>query len=378
MDERSATKVTGGDLRIETQRLNTTAMVDPIHESGWNASGIDVVSPLPLPRHPDDGIGVCQRYRVGTAYVFLEDHERALDWSDQSYPAAISEPSWMPSPRLDLRKRRGRREPRAHRRGPGRDDSALIAEADRLDPVEFTLENVTPDQCPDNLSVEAAFFLLEVYPFEVDLSSARRCAIAGLRARRGRFVRTNFTSVNLSGANLTETLLSTVDSEALFEAPEPMFIGADLTGANLSNSVVASFIPMFAGADLSGANLTGMWDALDENGTVDLTGATVDTSTICPDGQAADAVTGCAASVTPAPPVVQDLLELFAERSYDRSEHTVPLVNIGFHDWLPGIANSEGIMIGEATYRAFVGAEPIEDLNATVWYLDVGRVQGRG
>ena len=65
-------------------------------------------------------------------------------------------------------------------------------------------------------------------------------------------------------------------------------------------------------------------------------------------------------------------IEFFAERSYDRSEHTVPLVNIGFHDWLPGIANSEGIMIGEATYRAFVGAEPIEDLNATVWYLDVG------
>ena len=34
-----------------------------------------------------------------TAYVFLEDHERVLDWSDQSY-LAVSEPSWIPLPRL--------------------------------------------------------------------------------------------------------------------------------------------------------------------------------------------------------------------------------------------------------------------------------------
>ena len=380
VDERSATKVTGGDLRIETtERLNTTAMVDLIHESGWNASGIDVaLTTSGLTTIPTMELAYANGTESVTAYVFLEDHERVLDWSDQSYPgrdlgafvdALATVGTFTAS--AEVAENLGLIQS-ANREGTTR---TLIAEADRLDPVEFTLENVTlRTNVSDNLSVEAAFFLLEVYPFEVDLSSA---GLAGAQLQdfvldRGRFVRTNFTSVNLSGANLTETLLSTVDSEALFEAPEPMFIGADLTGANLSNSVIASFIPMFAGADLSGANLTGMWDALDENGTVDLTGATVDTSTICPDGQAADAVTGCAASVTPAPPAVQDLLELFAERSYDRSEHTVPLVNIGFHDWLPGIANSEGIMIGEATYRAFVGAEPIENLNATVWYLDVG------
>ena len=74
--------------------------------------------------------------------------------------------------------------------------------------------------------MEAAFFLLEVYPFEVDLSSA---GLAGAQLQDRARPRT----VRQDELHLGQPLRSQSDgdapldrgSEALFEAPEPVFIG---------------------------------------------------------------------------------------------------------------------------------------------------------
>ena len=173
------------------------------------------------------------------------------------------------------------------------------------------------------------------------------------------FSQSNFSGTDLSGTNLSESLFYETDLS-----------GADLTGANLTNAVIASL-----GGDgslentiLVDANLTGAWGT--GIGQMNLTMAVL-SNTTCPDGTNSDE-TGCeggfAEDITP---IMEEFFLANTQVRFDITPFTHEMHYVGIHEYIPGVGNADGLIIGESSWRAFIGDDEANNYTSTTWIVDV-------
>ncbi|DAC10004.1 MAG TPA: FtsX-like permease family protein [Candidatus Poseidoniales archaeon] len=268
--------------------------------------------------------------------------------------------------------------------GSGRDgrsdrgDDLLEAGDDRSEVRRFTYEEVnitvnTDDAggMPDlNVLLEAYRATLPLDLSYVDLSgsdlSERDFGVTDLS-------RTNLSGADLTGANLSGALMIGTDLS-----------GADLSGVDLTGAVWAPVLspfepptPGFTGANLSDADLTGLFGidltGLDLNTTADLTGA------ICPDGVLADE-SGCAGGFSQIPPsAIAPLFMAPGAVNITVTPYDLDLRYVGTHEFIPGVPSatlSSSIIIGEGSWRGFIGNEAVDNHTATTWTFALPDVDG--
>ena len=179
----------------------------------------------------------------------------------------------------------------------------------------------------------------------------------------------DFALSNFSGTDLSETNLS----ESLFF--ETDLTGADLTGANLTNAVIASFggegsleNTVLVDADLTGAWGTGL-------GRMNLTMAVL-SNTTCPDGTNSDD-TGCEGGFSKdITPIMGEFFLANTQLTVDITPFTHEMHYVGVHEYIPGVGNADGIIIGESSWRAFIGDAEADNFSSTTWIVDVSGVDG--
>ena len=178
------------------------------------------------------------------------------------------------------------------------------------------------------------------------------------------FTLSNFSGTDLSGTNLSESLFFETD-----------LTGADLTGADLTNAVIAGLggEGSLENTVLVNANLSGAWGT--GIGRMDLSLAVL-SNTTCPDGTNSDE-TGCeggfAEDITPI------MGEFFLANSQLRFEITPfahEMYYMGIHEYIPGVGNADGLIIGESSWRAFIGNDEANNYTSTTWIVDVDGVDG--
>ena len=176
---------------------------------------------------------------------------------------------------------------------------------------------------------------------------------------------TDLSNSNLVGANLSQALMVNTNLE-----------GADLSGANLTDTIIINYGGgSIQGANLTGADLTGLFSI---TGIVDLNSSILGNAT-CPDGTSAE-VTSCASGVSQIPPALA--APLFFEDSVVQIiiiPHMENMYYMGVHEYIPGVnpaTMSNSLIIGESSWRSFVGAEAVDNYNSTTWIVKVDGVSG--
>jgi len=173
------------------------------------------------------------------------------------------------------------------------------------------------------------------------------------------FSQSNFSGTDLSGTNLSESLFYETDLS-----------GADLTGANLTNAVLASLggAGSLENTILVDANLTGAWGT--GIGQMNLTMAVL-SNTTCPDGTNSDE-TGCeggfAEGITP---IMEEFFLANTQVRFDITPFTHEMHYVGIHEYIPGVGNADGLIIGESSWRAFIGDDEANNYTSTTWIVDV-------
>ncbi|DAC07621.1 MAG TPA: FtsX-like permease family protein, partial [Candidatus Poseidoniales archaeon] len=173
------------------------------------------------------------------------------------------------------------------------------------------------------------------------------------------FSQSNFSGTDLSGTNLSESLFYETDLS-----------GADLTGANLTNAVIASLggAGSLENTILVDANLTGAWGT--GIGQMNLTMAVL-SNTTCPDGTNSDE-TGCeggfAEDITP---IMEEFFLANTQVRFDITPFTHEMHYVGIHEYIPGVGNADGLIIGESSWRAFIGDDEANNYTSTTWIVDV-------
>ncbi len=377
VDERTADAQVGGDLQVSFETpVNMTTALEVLRDIG----GQDlVVSATTTPN-------LFLRTSEGDAYqtwVVMNGSDDVLRWNEQSLPGddvgtalgvlangtfSVGEDAAFS---LDLW-------------GSGRDgrsdrgDDLLEAGDDRSEVRRFTYEEVnitvnTDDAggMPDlNVLLEAYRATLPLDLSYVDLSgsdlSERDFGVTDLS-------RTNLSGADLTGANLSGALMIGTDLS-----------GADLSGVDLTGAVWAPVLspfepptPGFTGANLSDADLTGLFGidltGLDLNTTADLTGA------ICPDGVLADE-SGCVGGFSQIPPsAIAPLFMAPGAVNITVTPYDLDLRYVGTHEFIPGVPSatlSSSIIIGEGSWRGFIGNEAVDNHTATTWTFALPDVDG--
>ena len=173
------------------------------------------------------------------------------------------------------------------------------------------------------------------------------------------FSESNFSGTDFSGTNLSESLFHETD-----------LTGADLTGANLTNAVISSFggAGSLENTILVDANLTGVWGT--GIGQMNLAMAVL-SNTTCPDGTNSDE-TGCeggfAEDITP---IMDGFLLANTQVRFDITPFTHEMHYMGIHEYIPGVGNADGLIIGESSWRAFIGDDEANNYTSTTWIVDV-------
>ena len=49
---------------------------------------------------------------------------------------------------------------------------------------------------------------------------------------------------------------------------------------------------------------------------------------------------------------------------------------VGVHEYIPGVGNADGIIIGESSWRALIGDAEADNFSSTTWIVDVSGVDG--
>ncbi len=179
------------------------------------------------------------------------------------------------------------------------------------------------------------------------------------------FTTSNLSESNLEDVNLSESLLFNVDLS-----------GADLTGADLRDTILLRLFGPGSvdGTDFTEANLEGAWSW----GTLDLSNAIL-SNTTCPDGSNSDE-TGCATgfSETPTPLANQFFLANTMVR-IDITPFNHELYYMGTHEYIPGVSAptiGSSLIIGESSWRSFVGDDAVDNYTSTDWIVRVNGVTG--
>tara|TARA_B100000767_G_scaffold188830_1_gene176160 strand:- start:457 stop:4080 length:3624 start_codon:yes stop_codon:yes gene_type:complete len=168
---------------------------------------------------------------------------------------------------------------------------------------------------------------------------------------------TDFSNANLAGANLSQALFYDTNLE-----------GADLSGADLRNAVFVNVMGgSLEGANLIGADLTGAFG----NGV--LSNANLGNAT-CPDGTSAED-TGCSTgfSQTP-PPLAAPLFLADTTVQIIITPYQSSLYYMGVHEYIPGVSSAamgSSLIIGESSWKSFVGADAVTNHTSTTWIVEV-------
>lgn len=368
VDERTADAQVGGDLQVSFETpVNMTTALEVLRDIGGQDLEVSATTTPSLFLRTSEG----DAYQT---WVVMNGSDDVLRWSEQSLPGddvgtgldmlangtfSVGEDAAFS---LDLW-------------GSGRDgrsdrgDDLLGAGDDRSEVRRFTYEEVnitvnTDDAggMPDlNVLLQAYRVTLPLDLSYLDLSgsdlSERDFGVTDLS-------RTNLSGTDLTGANLSGALMIGTDLS-----------GADLSGADLTGAVWAPVLspfeppmPGFTGANLSGADLTGLFGldltGMDLNTTADLTGA------ICPDGVLADE-SGCASGFSQIPPpAIAPLFMAPGAVNITVTPYDLDLRYVGTHEFIPGVPSaslSSSIIIGEGSWRGFIGNEAADNHTATTW-----------
>ena len=368
VDERTADAQVGGDLQVSFETpVNMTTALEVLRDIGGQDLAVSATTTPSLFLRTSEG----DAYQT---WVVMNGSDDVLRWSEQSLPGddvgtgldmlangtfSVGEDAAFS---LDLW-------------GSGRDgrsdrgDDLLGAGDDRSEVRRFTYEEVnitvnTDDAggMPDlNVLLQAYRVTLPLDLSYLDLSgsdlSERDFGVTDLS-------RTNLSGTDLTGANLSGALMIGTDLS-----------GADLSGADLTGAVWAPVLspfeppmPGFTGANLSGADLTGLFGidltGMDLNTTADLTGA------ICPDGVLADE-SGCASGFSQIPPpAIAPLFMAPGAVNITVTPYDLDLRYVGTHEFIPGVPSatlSSSIIIGEGSWRGFIGNEAADNHTATTW-----------
>jgi len=149
--------------------------------------------------------------------------------------------------------------------------------------------------------------------------------------------------------------------------------GADLTGANLENTVLVNFMGgSLEGTDLTNANLNGAF------GLFSLADATLDNVT-CPDGtMASDTACAAAASQIP-PPLASGLFLADTQVTIEVTPFTTGMHYMGTHEYIPGVSSAtiaSSLIIGEDAWRSLIGDDDANNYTSTTWIVETPGVEG--
>jgi len=377
VDERTADAQVGGDLQVAFESpVNMTTALEVIRDvSGENLTVSATTTPSLYLRSPD-----------GDAYqtwVVFNGSSNVLRWDEQSLPGdevdtsldvltngtfSVGEDAAFS---LDLW-------------GSGRDgrsdrgDELLPVDDERSGVLRFTYEEVNitvnaddeggiPDPAPVLENYSAALVVDLSY---LDLSGTE---MSGRDLGMTDLSRTNLSGADLSGANLSGALMIGTD-----------FSGADLSGADLTGALWAPVLspfelptPGFTGADLSGADLTGLFGidltGMDLNTTASLAGA------VCPNGLPANE-SGCAEGFSLIPPeAIAPFFITPGALNITVIPHELDLRYVGTHEFIPGVPAAtlpSSLIIGEGTWRGYIGDDAADNHTATTWTFALPDVDG--
>lgn len=374
VDEKTVDVSVGSDLKITMENpVNETTLLALVNEF----TSADV-TPLAT-SVPELGLADSNGGDTLQTYVLLDGNEDVLRWSEQALPgtdtsaavAAYAAGGFTAGPdaayALDLAgSDRGGDENRL--------DDVLLEKNDssgKSANVNFVYEVRTPEITEggfmgDLFSPEGAIvesYALFMHRDWSDLSIPNQ-VLSGRNISLADFSGSDFSETDFSGANLSESLLF-----------ETELAGADLTGANLENAVIAS---LGGGGSLENtvlvnANLKGVWGT--GFGALNLSAAVLGNTT-CPDGTNSD-VSNCSDGYSQNfTPIMGQFLQANTQIRFNITLTTHEMHYMGTHEYIPGVGSSDGLIIGESSWRAFVGDDLADNYNSTTWIVDVKGVDG--
>ena len=374
VDEKTVDATVGSDLQITMEEGTDSATLASL--IGEFTDG--TVTPL-ITSVPELMLADSQGGDKLQTYVLFDDNKEVLKWSEQALPGTEISPS------LAAYSQGG------FSAGPDAAYSLGLAGSDRggdeneLDDVLLKKDDSSGKSANINFVWEKAEFnfsdggltdsnlsvedVLEGYVMLMQRDwSGLNLANQDLNNRnlsRADFTNTNLSESNLEDVNLSESILYNVDLS-----------GADLTGADLRDTIlVRLFGPgSVDGADFTEANLEGAWSL----GTLDLSTATL-SNTTCPDGSNSDE-TGCATGFSETPPLLVNQFFLANTAvSIDITPFNHELYYMGTHEYIPGVSAAtigSSLIIGESSWRSFVGDDAVENYTSTDWIVRVSGVTG--
>ena len=181
------------------------------------------------------------------------------------------------------------------------------------------------------------------------------------------FGRMDFTNANLSGADLSGANLS----EALFFRTD--LSSANLAGANLTNAVIVEwFGGSLDNADFTEATLTGMY------GTADASNVVLENTTCASGNLSENSVCDEFTTFLPTPLAVPILLTE-SPVQIERTSVNSSIKYMGLHEFIPGVNSSiiaDSLVIGESSWRSFVGDVIVDNYSTNNWIMRVDGVSG--
>ena len=370
VDERTIDARVGSDLQITFEGAqNESGAIEILRDIYRNDAVVDATTIPSLVLKGPDGDYI-------QTYVILDSSRAVLNWNQQAIPgknvdAALDRyasggftagedsaftldlaGSWSNSERLD---------------------DVLIGESDeRSMNIEMIYETLSINiSVTDNASTtddveidwEAALFSYSML-MNTDLSGVD---FSNQDLSERDFSRMDFTNANLSGADLSGADLS----ESLFFRTD--LSGADLTGANLTNAVMVEwFGGSLDNAVFTNATLSGMFGSVDSS-------AVILDNTVCASGNISND-TGCDEFTTFTPtPLTAPILMTDSPVQIVRNSVNSSIKYMGLHEFVPGLNTSiiaDSLVIGESSWRNFVGGAIVDNYSSNNWIMRIDGVSG--
>lgn len=350
VDERTTDMTVGADLSVTFEEgynhSDAVAILEQIHGDSLSIKGTTV--PVIILRTPDG--------EAITTYVVLDGNDDILKWNEQGLLG--DDPVTILSELEGLTLVHG---------------SEVDLEFDDEKVTELIWEeiefNLVEGQSEDDFSL---FSLLENYS-QMMIADWTNLDLSGQDLSNRDFGLVDFSGSNLSGANLSGSNFS----EALLFNTD--FSYADMTNTNLRNAILysttqaQSTIQTFTGTNLDNSNLMGLF------GIADLSEASSLQNVICPDTtHSTDTQCQNGLSLIPTP-LAEPLLDTSSSLEITTIEHPLTLRSLGEHRFIPGVTTTlmdNSLIIGEDTWRAFVGNDTVDNHTAATWIFAIEDVKG--
>jgi len=382
VDEYTASATVGSDLQITTEQPTNFSeiqtLINEVYGEELVISGTTVTS---IALETEDGDSF-------QTWVILNGTRDVLDWTEQSIPGKNIDTALESYEGLTF----SAGESAAYvldiwgsgrKGGADRGDQLLSLDDARSVNLTFTwtdieleitgMDEETENESAPEFEMEQLQFLLGSYgeSLAVDLSNLDlQNADLSNRDLSG----VDFTGTNLSGANLSGSIFT----DSLFI--DTNLDNADFSNSNLSNTIILNSLGpnIISNSNFSNANLEGSF-GLYVLSFSDLTNAT------CPNGEVTNSSSCDDLMITPSienlPSSLSELLFSGGGISFEinTQEYNQSLQYIGVHEFIPGVPTitmSDTLVIGESSWRAFVGDERANNFSTNTWIIKVDAVQG--